>query len=67
VQDRKDPIDNHPPAMFPGSPGAHFLGQVLHYDLPFGIIQISRVSLFWFGHQASLPDYFLFAQFSDAF
>jgi hypothetical protein len=32
----------------------------LHNDLPFGIIQISRVSLFWFGHQASLPDCFFF-------
>ena len=44
-----------------------FWGQVLHDDHPFGIIQICRVNLSWFGHQASLPDRFVFVEFSDAF
>jgi hypothetical protein len=53
--------------MFAWTPGRLVGWQVWRNYQPFGIIEISRVSLSGFGHSASLPDFSPVDKFSDAF
>ena len=63
----EDGIQYFSPSMFAWTPG-HLVGwQVWRNYHPFGIIEISRVSLSGFGHSASLPDFSPVDKFSDAF
>jgi hypothetical protein len=62
----EDGIQDFTPGMLARASDELFFRKVWRDYAPFGIVEVSRVSLSGFGHSTSLPDFCRRVEFSDA-